>query len=124
MSRHELTLSRGPKSCKPKPLGWDSLVPRDRVTGCNNIIVRVLRGIALRRTSWPKYANKRSNHLINQHQPVALLIIRQRLGKSYREFLCWLKVMDGDLKKRVLGYLPHFSTLQKFAQRVNQKRLE
>jgi IS5 family transposase len=53
-----------------------------------------------------------------------LLVLRQPLSKSYREFVSWLKVMDGVLLELGLDYLPHFTTLQKFAQRVNQGRLE
>ena len=126
MSRHELTLSRGPTSCRTKPLGWDSLVSRDGVTGCNNIIVRAVREIviALRRIAWPEYSSKKSNHVFNQHQLVLLLVLRQRLSKSYREFISWLNVMDGVLRELGMAYIPHFTTLQKFAQRVDQGRLE
>ena len=126
MSRHELTLSRGPQSCRTKPLGWDSLVPRDGITGSYNIIVRSMREIeiVLRRSAWPKYANKRSNHVFTQHQLLILLVLRQRLSKSYREFVSWLKMMDKVLRELALEYVPHFSTLQKFAMRVDMRVLE
>ena len=99
---------------------------RDGITGSNNIIVRALREvkIAVRRTAWPKYSNKMSNHLFTQHQLLALLVLRQRLSKSYREFLCWLRVMDGVVKELGLDDLPHFTTLQKFARRIGLERLE
>ena len=121
-----MTLSRGPESCKRKPLGRDGLVPREEITGCDNIILRALREIkiALLRTAWPRFKNKKSNHVFTQHQLLALLMLRQRLSKSYREFASWLKVMDGVMRELALEYLPHFTTLQKFAKRVNLERLE
>jgi transposase len=88
--------------------------------------VRSLREIkiALRRIGWPEYENKRSNHVFTQHQLLALLMLRQRLSKSYREFVSWLKVMDGVMRELALDFLPHFTTLQKFAKRIDMKRLE
>ena len=80
--------------------------------------------IALRHSAWPKYSNKRSNHVFTQHQLLALLMLKQRLSKSYREFLSWLRVMDGVVKELALEYLPHFTTLQKFAKRTGLERLE
>ena len=80
--------------------------------------------IALRHSAWPKYSNKRSNHVFTQHQLLALLMLRQRLSKSYREFISWLRVMDGVLKELALEYLPHFTTLQKFAKRTGLEQLE
>jgi transposase len=80
--------------------------------------------IVLRRSAWPKNANKRSNHVFTQHQLLILLVLRQRLSKSYREFVSWLKMMDGVLRELALEYVPPFSTLQKFAMRVNMRVLE
>ena len=80
--------------------------------------------IAILHSAWPKYSNKKSNHVFTQHQLIILLVLRQRLSKSYREFISWLKVMDGVLRELGMDFLPHFTTLQKFAQRVDQGRLE
>lgn len=80
--------------------------------------------IALRHSAWPRYANDRSNHIFTQHQLLILLVLRQRLSKSYREFVSWLKVMDGILRELALEYVPHFSTLQKFSSRVDMRLLE
>jgi transposase len=101
-------------------------VPRDGITGCDNIIVRSLREIklALLHSAWPRYANKKSNHVFTQHQLLALLMLRQRLSKSYREFVSWLRVMEGVMKELALDFIPHFTTLQKFANRVDLERLE
>jgi transposase len=101
-------------------------VPRDGITGSNNIIVRSLRELklALRATEWPEYECKKSNHVFTQHQLLALLVLRQRLSKSYREFASWLKVMDGVMRELAMDCLPHFTTLQKFAKRVGRDRLD
>jgi transposase len=80
--------------------------------------------IVLRRSAWPEHSNKKSNHVFTQHQLIIMLVLRQRLSKSYREFISWLKVMDGVVRELGMEYLPHFTTLQKFAQRVDQGRLE
>ena len=80
--------------------------------------------IVLRRTAWPRYANKRSNHVFTQHQLLILLVHRQRLSKSDSEFVSWLKMMEGVLRELALEYVPHFSTLQKFASRVDMRMLE
>ena len=80
--------------------------------------------IVLRRSAWPEYSNRKSNHVFMQHQPLILLVLRQRLSKSYREFVSWLKMMDGILRELGMDYLPHFTTLQKFASRVDMRMLE
>ena len=99
---------------------------RDGITGSDNIILRSVREliIALRRIAWPRYANNKSNHVFTQHQLLILLVLRQRLSKSYREFVSWLKMMDGIMRELALEYIPHFSTLQKFSSRLDMRMLE
>ena len=50
---------------------------------------------------------------------MVLLVIRQYEGKSYRMFIDWLVevyYLRIDLR---LSYMPHYTTLQKFAARIN-----
>lgn len=41
--------------------------------------------------AFPLYRNVRFNHLYTQHQHLVLLMLRQWMGKSYREFCEWVR---------------------------------
>ncbi|MCE5260758.1 MAG: hypothetical protein LLG21_02110, partial [Euryarchaeota archaeon] len=53
------------------------------------------------RLAFPLYRTGRSNHLYTQHQHLVLLVLRQWMGKSYREFCEWMGVCTKVL--RLLG---------------------
>jgi hypothetical protein len=68
---------------------------------------------------------KPENHVFTMWQHIALLTIRQYEGKSYnRMFVEWL--IEAYYLRLFLGLLriPHFTTLQKFTDRINNSLLE
>jgi len=91
----------------------------------NKILEAVVRTLqAARRMTWPLRSSRKSNHLFTQHQHLALLVLRQQMDKSYREFSSWLELM-GEIRVLLhLDVLPHFTTLQKFALRLDEGLLE
>ncbi|MGA9169846.1 MAG: hypothetical protein WBZ20_06850 [Nitrososphaeraceae archaeon] len=69
----------------------------------------------------PIYLHRKSNHIfitVWQHI-VVLLTIKQYEGKSYRMFAEWLVEAHYVRIFLQLSKLPYFSTLQKFADRIN-----
>ena len=69
--------------------------------------------------------HRKSNHIFTvwQHM-VLLLVIRQYRGKSYRQFSEWLVEAYYLRMFLQLSHIPHFTTLQKFIERVNGTALE
>jgi hypothetical protein len=83
-------------------------------------MLRVLRNARI-----PLFLHGKSNHIFTvwQHM-VLLLVIRQYEGKSYRLFVDWLVeayYLRIDLR---LSYISHFTTLQKFTERITGTVLE
>ena len=71
----------------------------------------------------PLYPNKHSRKDFTNHQLFKLLVLKAYEGKDYRRFCESLEV------SKITDYLglrriPHFTTLQKFAQRQNIQKLE
>ena len=66
----------------------------------------------------------RSNHVFTMWQHLILLTIRQYEGKSYRMFVEWL--IEAHYLRLFLGLsrIPHFTTLQKFTDRINSSLRE
>ena len=97
---------------------------RDRID--QNKLFKVVRGLKSRlgRLAVPLHRCRRSNHIFTQHQLLVLLVLRQWSGKSYREFCVLVEVCTALLEELGLRRLPHFTTLQKFAQRVQQALLD
>src|SRR5438874_12111679 len=71
------------------------------------------------------FLHRKSNHIFTvwQHM-VLLLVIRQYEGKSYRLFVDWL--VEAYYLRIVLqlSHIPHFTTLQKFTERITGTVLE
>jgi hypothetical protein len=66
------------------------------------------------------YFHRKSNHIFTVWQHiVVLLTIKQYEGKSYRMFAEWLVEAHYFRIFLQLSKIPHFTTLQKFADRVN-----
>jgi IS5 family transposase len=70
------------------------------------------------------FLHRKSNHIYTVWQHVILLAIRQYEGKSYRMFADWL-IEACYLRMFInLSKIPHFTTLQKFADRITGTILE
>lgn len=76
------------------------------------------------RLAFPLYRNERSNHLYTQHQHLVLLVLRQWMGKSYREFCEWIGMCTAVLRLLGMVRMPHFTTLQKFSGRLDEDLLD
>lgn len=77
-----------------------------------------------KRSGLPLYTSHFSNHIYTTYQHIVLLCLRQYERKGYERF-----VKDLPDKAFVIDYLqleslPHFTALQKFAQRIKQTILD
>ena len=79
----------------------------------------------LRNARIPFFLHRKSNHIFTIWQHLSLLTIRQYEGKSYRMFTEWLveaHYLRTSLK--ISSRIPHFTTLQKFTDRIAGTILE
>ena len=60
-----------------------------------------------------------SNHIFTVWQHIVLLVLRQYENKSYRIFSEWLVEAYYLRMSLQLSHIPHYTTLQKFAARIN-----
>ena len=67
----------------------------------------------------PLYLHKKSNHIYTVWQHIVLVTIRQYEGKSYRMFTDWLVEAYYLRLFLQLSKIPHYTTLQKFSDRIN-----
>jgi hypothetical protein len=66
------------------------------------------------------FLHRKSNHVFSLWQHiVVLLTVRQYEGKSYRMFAEWLFEAYYLRMFLQLSYIPHYTTLQKLAARIN-----
>jgi hypothetical protein len=68
----------------------------------------------------PLFLHKKSNHhIFTIWQHIVLLALRQYENKSYRMFVEWL--MEAYYLRIFikLSHIPHYTTLQKFTERIN-----
>lgn len=83
--------------------------------------------IVCKRQAIPLYSSKYSRKDFTLWQHIALLVLFQRIGKSYREFRDdWLTVSSAIVEALGLtnNKLPHYTTLEKFGFRVSSVLLE
>ena len=82
--------------------------------------VRIARAIirVLRKACVPRYFSRFSNRIYDAWQCLALLVVRQLEGKSYRRFADWLRDCRPLLRALGIARIPHYTTLQKFASRL------
>jgi hypothetical protein len=78
----------------------------------------------LRNSRIPLFLHRKSNHVFTMWQHLILLAIRQYEGKSYRMFVEWLIEAYYLRLFLQLSRIPHFTTLQKFTDRINNSLLE
>ena len=72
----------------------------------------------------PLFSNRKSNHIFTIWKHIVLVAIRQYEGKSYRMFVEWLIEAYYLRSFLRLSRIPHFTTLQKFTDRINNSLLE
>lgn len=84
-----------------------------------NTIYRVLRNSRI-----PLFLHRKSNHVFSVWQHIVLLTVREYEGKSYRMFVEWLVEAYYLRLFLQLSRIPHYTTLQKFAARINGTLLE
>jgi hypothetical protein len=70
------------------------------------------------------FLHNKSNHIFTIWQHLTLLTIRQYEGKSYRMFTEWLVEAHYLRMFLKLSRIPHFTTLQKFTDRITGTILE
>jgi len=82
--------------------------------------VRLARTILhiLRYARIPLVLHRKSNHVFTVWQHLSLLTIRQYEGKSYRMFTEWLVEAHYLRTFLKISRIPHFTTLQKFMDRI------
>ena len=78
----------------------------------------------LRNSRIPLFLHRKSNHVFTVWQHLVLLTIKQYEGKSYRMFVEWLIEAHYLRLFLRLSRVPHFTTLQKFTDRINNALLE
>ena len=72
----------------------------------------------------PLYLHRKSNHSYTVWQHMVLVTIRQYEGKSYRMFTDWLVEAYYLRVFLQLSKIPHYTTLQKFTDRINIMMLD
>ena len=89
--------------------------------------IRMVKAIfkVCRRQAIPLYSCKYSRKDFTLWQHIALLVMMQRMRKSYREYVNdFLPVTERLLDALGLTKLPHFTTIEKFILRVPSTLLE
>ena len=89
--------------------------------------IRMVRAVfkVCRRLNVPLYSSKYSRKDFTQWQHIALLVLWQRMRKSYREYVDdLLPIADVLVDELGLSRLPRFTTLEKFLLRVPSSLLE
>jgi transposase len=67
----------------------------------------------------PLYSSKFSRKTYTQHQLLVLLLLKEYLSEDYRDTVELAETMDVLMEMINLDELPHFTTIQKFCQRLN-----
>src|SRR3989304_562122 len=89
--------------------------------------IRMVKAIfkVCRRQAVPLYSGKYSRKDFTLWQHIALLVMMQRMRKSYREYVNdFLPVTERLLDVLGLSKIPHFTTIEKFMLRVPGTLLE
>jgi len=66
----------------------------------------------------PLYSSKFSRKTYTQHQLLILLLLKEYLSEDYRDTVELTGIMDSLREKINLNEVPHFTTIQKFCQRI------
>ncbi|KQM11326.1 hypothetical protein AOA80_09250 [Methanomassiliicoccales archaeon RumEn M1] len=76
------------------------------------------------RLGLPLYSCACSKRTYTQHQLLVLVVLRQLLARSYRDLVDLIELMTPLLRRLRLTKMPHFTTLQKFAFRLETHVLD
>lgn len=74
---------------------------------------------ATKRSGMPRYRSKFSNRIFDQWIWIVLLVLRQYERKDYRSFIDWLEVAEPVIECLEMKRIPHFTSLQKAAARLD-----
>ena len=78
----------------------------------------------IKRARVPPYLHRKSNHMYTVWQHLILLALRQYESKSYRMFIDFLDECIGVQQCLGLSAIPHYTTLQKAAARLDVAMLQ
>jgi len=88
--------------------------------------IRMVRSMMqiIKRARVPPYLHRKSNHVYTVWQHLILLTLRQYESKSYRRFTSFLEECFGICKSLGLSKIPHYTTIQKAAARLDVAMLQ
>jgi hypothetical protein len=66
----------------------------------------------------PLFSSKFSKKTYTQHQLLILLLLKEYLSEDYRDTVELTEIMDSLREKIHFDEVPHFTTIQKFCQRI------
>ena len=72
----------------------------------------------IRDSKIPLFSSKFSPKTYTQHQLLILLLLKDYLFEDYRDTVKLIEIMDSLREKIRLDEVPHFTTIQKFCQRI------
>ena len=121
----QFTPPRGPTLTRKLSQGWDS-------AGCRADAQPVDRLAAVMRKTYlvsknighSEYSSVRSKRTFSDHTKIGLLILKQMVRKSYRDFVDMLPSLTGVLKEAGIVSMPDPSTLWKFSSILDPEFLE
>ncbi|MFW6172367.1 MAG: IS5 family transposase [Elusimicrobiota bacterium] len=87
---------------------------------CENRYISFSKAVMMvvKTSNLPKYTSKYSPKKYTVSQKITLLALKEYEDKSYRHFEDWLKVSDKIVDFLDLPEIPHFTTLNKFMNRI------
>jgi hypothetical protein len=77
-----------------------------------------LEALAVAQQTLPAYSHRFSPRKFTQHQLFALLVLKTHQRKDYRGMVALLQDMPELLRVLGLNVIPHYTTLQKAAERL------
>jgi hypothetical protein len=72
----------------------------------------------IRESRIPLFSSKFSRKTYTQHQLLIILLLKEYLSEDYRVTVELTEIMDSLRDKIHLEEVPHFTTIQKFCQRI------
>ena len=70
----------------------------------------------------PRFSSKFSKKTYTQHQLLILLLLKEYLSEDYRDTVELTKIMESLRVKIHLDEVPHFTTINKFCQRIRSSK--
>jgi len=92
----------------------------------SNKYIRLMEALipVVRSTRIPLYSCKYSRRTYTQHQHLVLILFKEVLRTDYRNTVDLIELMSGITELLELERVPHFTTLQKFLQRIRSIYLD